>query len=154
MPLLGPRGRAWFCAIFFGGELLLVATAGLRTDRSYGFQMFPEASTVRMRIDRRLDGGRVVPIEQGRWQARDCAGGEHTFVWRQMVHSPAPAALGVPVGAPYGVDNEVQRARDALRWVADHTPDDCETRALVAHVDRTRNGQALDPVELEAARAR
>jgi hypothetical protein len=151
---LGPRGRGWLCALFFGGELVLVATAGLRTDRSYGFRMFPEASSIRVHLDRRLDGGHVVPIQAGAWQAHDCSGDVHRFVWRQMVHWPAPAALDALVGAPYGVDNEVQRTHDAMRWVSDHTPDDCETRALVAHVERTRNGQPLDPLDLEIERAR
>jgi hypothetical protein len=151
---IGPRARAWFCALFFGSEALLVATADLRTDASYGFRMFPEASSIRVHVDRRLEGGRTAPIQSGGWQARDCAGGAHRFVWRQMVRSPAPAVLDAPVGAPYGVDNEVQRTRDALRWVAGHTPDDCETLALVAHVERTRNGRPLDPVDLEVARAR
>jgi len=151
---LGARGRAWFCALFFGGEILLVATADLRTDKSYGFRMFPEASSIRVHVDRRLDGGRLAPVEAGAWQAHDCSGGGHRVVWRQMVRWPAPAVLDAPVGAPYGVDNEVQRTRDALRWVADHTPEDCETRALVAHVERTRNGQPLDPVDLEVERAR
>jgi hypothetical protein len=149
---LGRRGRTAFCVLFFGSEALLIATAGMRSDRSYGFRMFPETSSIVVHVSRRLDGDRVIPIEAGRWQAHDCSGGVHSFVWGKMVRFPAPARLDVPVGAPYGVDSEVHRTRDALRWVADHTPDDCETRALVAHVVPTKNGRALDPIDFEVTR--
>ena len=150
---LGARGRTLFCALFFGGEAVLVATAGLRSDRSYGFRMFPESSVIVVHVSRRLDGGRQVPIEGGRWQAHDCSGGVHSFRWAEMVRYPAPAQLDATVGAPYGVESEVHRTRDALAWVAAHTPDDCETRALVAHIEVRRNGRELEPVDAEVARA-
>jgi len=151
---LGARGRALFCVVFFGSEAVLVATAGMRSDRSYGFRMFPEASTLVVHVSRRLDGGRLVPIEAGRWQAHDCSGAVHSFRWGEMVRYPAPGQLDVPIGAPYGVESEVHRTRDALTWVAAHTPDDCETRALVARIEPRKNGRMLDPVEWEAARGR
>ncbi|HEY1693717.1 MAG TPA: hypothetical protein VGG39_16235 [Polyangiaceae bacterium] len=156
MPDLGERGRRaipWLCGLFFGSELLLIATAGMRSDRSYGFRMFPESSTVEVHVSRRLGDGRTVPIEAGRWRAHDCSGGVHAFSWGRMVRFPAPSRLDAPVGAPYGVESEIHRTRDALAWVAAHTPQDCETRALVARVVPTRNGRVLDPVEFEAARA-
>jgi hypothetical protein len=151
---LGARGRALFCVLFFGSEALLVATAGMRSDRSYGFRMFPESSTIAVHMSRRLDGGRLVPIEGGRWQAHDCAGGVHSFRWAEMVRVPAPSRLDAPVGAPYGVESEEHRTRDALAWVATHTPDDCETRTLVARIEPRKNGRALDPVEIEVAHGR
>jgi hypothetical protein len=151
---LGARARSLFCVLFFGGEALLVATAGMRSDRSHGFRMFPEASTIVVHVARRLDGGRLVPIDGGRWQAHDCSGAVHAIRWGEMVRFPAPAQLDVPVGAPYGVESEVHRTRDALEWVARHTPDDCETRALVAHIEVRRNGRTLDPVVAEVARGR
>ena len=146
------RARAVFCALFFGGEALLIATAKMRSDRSYGFQMFPEASTITVHVARRLGDGQLVPIEQGRWQAHDCAGIPHAFVWSKMVRSPAPWKLDAPVGAPYGTESEVHRARDALRWVADRAPDDCETRALVAHIDTRKNGRTTAGVDTEVKR--
>jgi hypothetical protein len=145
--------RALFCAGFFGVELLLIATAGTRADRSYAFRMFPESSTITVHLSRRLDGGKVARVEGGHWQARDCAGAVHSFQWGAMVRLPAPGWLDRPVGAPYGVESEVERTRDAMRWVADHTPEDCETRALVAQVEATRNGRALEPIDVEVARA-
>lgn len=151
---LGPRGRALFCLVFFGGQAVLVATATMRSDRSYGFRMFPESSYVDVHVSRRLDGGRLVPIEAGRWQAHDCSGGVHAFVWGQMVRFPAPGKLDAHVGAPYGVESEVHRTREAMRWVAEHTPDDCETRALVARVQPVRNGHPLDPVDIEVPRGK
>jgi hypothetical protein len=51
------------------------------------------------------------------------------------------------------VDNEVQRTTDAMRWVLDHTPQDCETRAFVATVDARKNGRAPYSVDLEVPRA-
>jgi hypothetical protein len=151
---LGARGRTVVCALFFGSELLLVATAGMRSDRSYGFRMFPESSSIVVHVSRRLDGGRLVPIEAGRWQAHDCSGRVHSFVWGAMVPFPAPSRLDDPVGAPYGVESEVHRTRDALAWVATHTADDCETRALVAHIEQKKNGRELEPLDVEVARAR
>ncbi|HEY6461582.1 MAG TPA: hypothetical protein VIY73_15550 [Polyangiaceae bacterium] len=150
---LGERGRTIACGLFFGSELLLIATAGMRSDRSYGFRMFPESSMVEVHVSRRLGDGRTVPIEAGRWQAHDCAGGVHAFSWGRMVRFPAPSRLDAPVGAPYGVESEIHRTRDAVAWVAAHTPQDCETRALVARVVPTRNGQALDAVDFEVTRA-
>jgi hypothetical protein len=150
---LGPRGRTWLCALFFGAEALLVATAGMRSDRSYGFRMFPESSSITVHVSRRLSDGTLVPIERGRWEARDCEGASHAFVWGKMVRSPAPFRLDAPVGAPYGVESEIHRTSDALRWVLDHTPDDCETRALVARVEARRNGRQAYDVDLEAVRA-
>jgi hypothetical protein len=69
-----------------------------------------------------------------------------------MVRFPAPARLETTVGAPYGVENEVQRTNDAMRWVLDHTPGDCETRALVATVDARKNGRPPYAVDLEVSR--
>jgi hypothetical protein len=150
---LGPRGRTVACALFFGAEAILVATAGMRSDRSYGFRMFPESSSITVHVSRRLADGTLVPIEKGRWEARDCAGTTHTYVWSQMIRSPAPSRLDAPVAAPYGVESEIHRTNDALRWVLDHTPDDCETRALMARVESRRNGRSPVEVDLEAVRA-
>lgn len=141
------------CALFFGLEAVLVATAGMRSDRSYGFRMFPESSSIIVHVSRRLADGALVPIENSRWEAHDCAGVAHDFVWKSMVRAPAPWRLDGPVGAPYGVESEIHRTGEALRWVIEHTPDDCETRALVARVEARRNGRPVKDVDLEAVRA-
>jgi hypothetical protein len=151
---LGPRGRMAFLALFFGGEAVLIGTATMRTDRSYGFRMFPESSSLVLHVERRLADGKLVPIADGRWNARDCQGNPRSFMWARMVREPAPSRLDKSVGAPYGVDNEVQRAADALRWVSDHTPDDCETRALVATIQVKKNGRPQPEVSLEVTRGR
>jgi hypothetical protein len=150
---LGPRGRLLACAIFFGSEAVLIATAGMRTDHSYGFRMFPESSFVVVHLSRRLDDGRLVAVgKNGHWDAHDCAGTSHPFDWGKMVLWPATSKLDANFGAPYGIENQVQRTRDAMQWVADHTPDDCETRAFVATVDAHRNGRTPYPIELEVIR--
>jgi hypothetical protein len=151
---LGKRGRVAFCAVFFGSEAILVATAGMRSDRSYGFRMFPESSSVVVHVSRRLADGRIVPIEGNRWQARDCSGAQHAFVWGKLVRFPAPAKLDEKLGAAYGVESEIQRTRDAVRWVAAHTPDDCDTQTFVVRVEPTKNGHPLDEVDLEVPHAR
>jgi hypothetical protein len=151
---LGPRGRVTLCAVFFGCETLLIATAGMRSDRSYGFRMFPEASSIVLHVSRRLEDGSIVPIEGGWWQARDCNGAVQRFVWGKMVRPPAPWKLDAPVPAPYGVDSEVHRARDALAWVLAHTEQDCETRALIANVTARRNGRPPYEIAFEVAGAR
>lgn len=151
---VGVRGRTIFCALFFGSEALLVATAGMRSDRSYGFRMFPEASAITVHLSRRMESGDLVPVQAARWQARDCSGAVHSFSWGKMVHYPAPWRFDAPVDAPYGVESEVHRTRDALAWVAAHTPEDCETRAFVAHVVPAKNGRVLDAIDLEVWHAR
>jgi len=151
---LAPRARVLLCAVFFGSEAVLIATAGMRSDRSYGFRMFPESSSIKMHVSRKLDGASLTPIENGRWVAKDCDGQPHAFVWGKMVKPPAPSMLDANVGAPYGVDSEVHRARDALRWVADHTPGDCETRGFVAKVEARRNGRSPYEIDLELPRGR
>jgi hypothetical protein len=151
---LGPRGRTVACAVFFGGEAVLIATAGMRTDRSYGFRMFPESSSIVVHLSRRLGDGRLVSVDKtGRWETHDCAGARTVVQWNKVVRFPAPASLETTVGAPYGVENEVQRTTDAMRWVLDHAPEDCETRALVAIVDARKNGRAPYSIDLEVPRA-
>jgi hypothetical protein len=151
---LGPRARVVACALFFGSEAILIATAGMRTDRSYGFRMFPESSSIVVHLSRRLNDGRLVSVDKtGRWETHDCAGARTFVQWNRLVRFPAPALLEATVGAPYGVDNEVQRTTDAMRWVLGHTPQDCETRALVATVDARKNGRAPYSFDLEVPRA-
>jgi hypothetical protein len=150
---LSPRARTAFVAAFLAGQAVLIATAGGRSDRSYGFRMFPETSAIVVHVSRRLDDGREVPIVGGRWEARDCSGAARTFQWNKMIRPPGPARLDVPIGAPYGVDSGIERTRDALRWVAERSGD-CETRAFVAKVELKKNGVASGSIDLEAARVR
>jgi hypothetical protein len=145
--------RRAFVAVFLIVEAALVATAGLRADRSYGFRMFPEASTVSVHVSRRLDGGRLVPLQAGRWDAKDCGGAGHRLAWGKMVRPPAPWRLDAELGAPYGVEASLEEARGALDYVASHTPEDCETRALVAEVTTRKNGGPPSVVTFEAARS-
>jgi hypothetical protein len=151
---LGRRGRTAICAVFFGSEALLIATAGLRSDRAYGFRMYPESSTIVLQVSRRLQSGETVPILDNRWQATDCDGKLHAFNWRKFARYPAPSRLDEKFSVGYGVDNGVERSRDLVRWVADHTPLDCETQAFVVHLEATRNGRSVEPVDFEVAHAR
>ena len=153
---IGKRGRAFVCVVFFGGEALLIGTAKMRSDRSYGFQMFPESSTVTTCTSRggSRDGRGKSRSRRGFWQANDCSGAPHPFVWQKMVRAPAPWRLDAPVGAPYGTESEVHRAREALRWVTEHTPDDCETQSFAAEVYLHKNGRSTGSVTFEVEHVR
>jgi len=146
---LDPRGRVIACVIFFGAEAISIATAPMRSDRSYGFRMFPESSSLTVHLSRRLQDGTLAPVEDGRWRTHDCSGKPSVVVWGKMVHAPAPSRLDVSVPAPYGVESELHRTRDAMQWVIDHTIEDCETRALVAKVKARRNGGPPYDVDIE-----
>ena len=140
------------CVIFFGAEALLIATAGMRSDRSYGFRMFPEASSLTVHLSRKLEDGTLERVEDGRWRTHDCSGTQYFVFWGKMVHAPAPSKLDVSVPAPYGVESEIHRTRDAMQWVLDHTKEDCETRALVAKIKVRRNGTTPYDVDVEVTR--
>ena len=149
---LNPRWRAIACVLFFGAEAVLIATAGMRSDRSYGFRMFPEASSLTVHLSRKLADGTLERVEDGRWHTHDCSGTPYVVLWGKMVHPPAPSKLDVSVAAPYGVESEVHRTRDAMQWVLDHTKEDCETRGFVAKIKARRNGGAPYDVDLEVTR--
>jgi hypothetical protein len=132
---------------------VLIATAGSRPDRALGFRMFAESATVRLHVERVLDDGGLLPIgEDGAWEARDCAGEPHRFVWGEMVGYPAPWALERELHSPYGGNAALAQARAALGWVAAHTPADCQTLGLRAVVEVRRNGGAPEPHELAVER--
>ena len=138
---LGPNARTLFCALLLVVEAALIATAGRRADRSYGFRMFADSSSVKVSLFRQIDGGALLPVEGEQWTAHDCAGGEHRYVWSDMVRWPAPARLDRTTMAPYGTDAALAETKGALAFIAAHTPEDCETRALVAELTLRRNGR-------------
>jgi hypothetical protein len=77
----------------------------------------------------------------------------HLVVWPKLVHSPAPAKLGSWVAAPYGVESEVHRTRDAMEWVLHHVKEDCETVALVAKIKARKNDRPAEDLVVEVPRA-
>jgi hypothetical protein len=149
---LGPSGRVAFTLVFLASEAVFIATAGARADRSYGFRMFPESSSVSVHLRRRLKDGSVVPLDAaGRWEARDCKGVAHAFAWASYVRPPAPWRLDANIAAPYGVEASLEQVRGALAYVSARAADDCQTTAFVADVTMRKNGG--DPVTVTAEAA-
>jgi hypothetical protein len=115
--------------------------------------MFPESSSLTVHLFRRLEDGTLAAVEDDRWRTRDCNGTGYIVSWGKLVHAPAPSKLDVSVPAPYGVESEVHRTRDAMQWVLDHTKEDCETRGFVAKIKARRNGGPPYDVDIEVTRS-
>lgn len=129
-----------FAACWIAGQAGLVLTAGGRADAAFGFRMFPEASTIEVHLSRVVDG-RLVPAPGGEWSARDDAGQLRHFSWRDRVHDGVLSSVDERVFASYGADAQLTRLQLALDDVADHVPEDGETRQLRADVLVWRNGR-------------
>jgi len=138
---LGPRARVAFAACWIAGQASLILTAGARADHVFGFRMFPEASTLEIRLSREV-GGQVVPAPRGEWSARDAQGQLRHFAWHDRVRDPILSAIDARVFASYGVDAQLARLQRALDDVADHVPEDGETRRLRADVEVRLNSRA------------
>ena len=146
---LGPRARVVFAACWIVGQATLVLTAGARADPAFAFRMFPEASTLEIRLSREV-GGHVVPAPGGEWSARDADGQLRHFSWHDRVRDPILSAVDARVFASYGVDAQLARLQRALDDVADHVPEDGETVRLRADVVVRRNGRGEVSLPLES----
>lgn len=138
-----------FAALWIAAQVALVGTAGGRPDHIFGFRMFPEASTLEIHLWRETAGGSV-RAPRGEWSARDEAGQLRHFAWRDRVRDPILASVDVRVFASYGVDTQLARLGHALDDVADHVPEDRQTRRLRAEVVVRRNGGEPTTVTLES----
>jgi hypothetical protein len=140
---LGLWQRGIFGVVFFGLQLGLIATAGSRPDRVFGFQMFNESSSLKFELFRKLvQDGREhwVPAPEGSWQARTTTGETATFRWTDRVRYRALMQPGVFVHTSYGLDAQLFRLERALKDVITHIPKDVETQALSARVEWIKNG--------------
>jgi hypothetical protein len=146
---LGPWGRTAFAALWIGLQVALILSAGGRADHIFGFRMFPEASTIEIRLWRETAMG-PVRAPQGEWSARDVAGQLRHFSWRDRVRDPILASIDTRVFASYGVDAQLARLGLALDDVALHVPEDAETRRLRAEVLVRRNGRAPETITLQS----
>ncbi len=140
---LGPRTRVAFAAAWIAGQVALVTTARTRPDAIFGFHMFPEATTMLVRLGRVTAQGEQ-PVTAGEWSARDAVGQLRHFSWRDRVHDPVLSTLDARMFAAYGARAQLARLQRALDDMADHTPEDAETVRLVARVTVWQNGH--DPV--------
>ena len=153
---LPPRARVVFAAAFLALQLVLIATAGARPDRVFGFQMFNASADIRIALLRRVrtpsGGERLVPIRRGAWTARDAQGALREFRWSDYVQDSMLQGSDVRVHARYGADAQLHHLQHALQYVARTVDSDHETRAFVARVMVWDNGRPRAPIELEAVR--
>ena len=148
---LGPRARIAFAGAWIVGQAALVSTAARRSDRIFGFRMFPEASTMQVHLARLTAQGEQ-SVAGGEWSAVDRTGQRRHFSWRDRVRDPVLSSLDTRVFAAYGAEAQLARLQRALDDVADHTPEDAETVRLVAHVTVWHNGRDPVAVALESHR--
>jgi hypothetical protein len=139
--------RVAFAALWVGTQGTLVLTADDRADHSFGFRMFPEATTLEIRLGREVSGG-IVPAPGGEWSAGDGHGHSRRFSWHERVRDPVLGSLDRRVFASYGADAQLARLQRALDDVADHVPDDHDTVRLRAEVLVWRNGREATAVTL------
>jgi hypothetical protein len=138
-----------FGACWIASQIALVLGAARRPDHAFGFRMFPEASTVEIRLSREVRG-RWEHALGGEWSARDAQGQLRHFSWHDRVRDPVLGSLDARVFAAYGVDAQLARVALALDDVADHTPEDAETRRLRADVVVAKNGREPTTVTFES----
>jgi len=144
---LRPPARLAFAICWISGQATLVLTAGLRSDRIFGFRMFPEASTLEIHLSR-VTETRTLPALGGEWAARDFAGQLRHFSWRDRVRDPVLERLDTTVFAAYGVSAQLARLQHALDDVADHVDEDDETLQLRADVVLSKNGREPETATL------
>jgi hypothetical protein len=140
-----------FAAAFFGVQTTLIATAGSRPDRVFGFQMFNESSALKFELFRKIEReGREhwVHAPDGVWEARSSNGDSIQFRWTDRVRYSALTQPGVFRHASYGLDAQLFRLERALEDVASHIPEDSETLALSARVDWIKNGREAGHLRL------
>jgi hypothetical protein len=143
--------RTAFAASWIALQAALILTAPSRPDRIFGFQMFPEASTMEVHLLRDV-GGTEVSVSKGEWMARDPAGAPRAWSWNDRVRDPILGRLDTRVFASYGIGTQLARLARALDDVADHIPEDTETVRLVARVDYSYNGREQNTVTLSSHR--
>jgi hypothetical protein len=148
-PSFAPSGRVAFAAFWIAGQVALILSAAHRPDHSFGFRMFPEASTMEIHLLREMRGG-AVRVPRGEWEGIDAQGRSRHFSWRDRVRDPVLARLDERGFASYGADAQLARLQRALDDVADHVPEDSETVRLRADVLVWRNGREPSAVTLES----
>jgi hypothetical protein len=150
---LPPRARVVFAASWFAAQGALVATAPMRPDHAFGFQMFSESSTMSIHVSRRTVDGAIVDVpSSGEWTARGPDRRPRRFSWRDRVKDPLLSNLDTTMQAAYGAAAQLARVQAALDDIATHLPDDTETRSFVADVTIRKNGRDPIVVHLEKDR--
>ena len=111
-------------------QLYAVVAAYDSDTKTFGFQMFPEASRWQADIVRVVEDGSSVPVNQN-WEYR----------WSELVRGRGLTNPFFEHHADSGLRNQFDFLQGALDWVANNTPDDKTTRYLEARVTFTDNGR-------------
>ena len=142
-----PSARVALAGCWIAGQATLVLTASGRPDHIFGFQMFPEASTIEIHLSRETSRGDLA-APGGEWSARDASGQQRHFSWRDRIREPLLGAVDERIFASYGVDTQLARLQRALDDVVAHVPEDGERRRLRADVRVWKNGRPPSTVTL------
>ncbi len=152
---LPPKARLPFSLAYVVVLVAMVAAGQLAPDHVFGFQMFNESSSLRIRLFREVGPARsprLVPMVNGAWRARDARGNRHLFDWHDRVPTGSISHVDRFVHASYGLGAQLFHLERALDDVARHVPLDAETHAFVAVVDTLKNGRDPRTVRFRAAR--
>jgi hypothetical protein len=145
---MGPRTRLAIAGVYLVIQAALVLSAGKRADRTFGFRMAAESSTLVIALSREVrsnagedSGVATVPVAFGEWVARDASGKPRRIAWRERIHQAELTTFDTAVESTSSAESSLAHLQAALDDVASHTPDDAETRALVADVIVQKNGR-------------
>jgi hypothetical protein len=133
-------GRRWVVAAVVALQLAFVVKGYSSDHKPFAFQMFPEASTWRADVVRVTRDGRRIPVSQP-WAG---------YRWDELVGGVGLQYPQVRRHADAGLDNQVAFLDAALDYVADHTPQDRETRYLEAVVTTWHNTDEPQTVVLRS----
>ena len=116
-----------FVALYFGGQLVVVAWSYVRGDRLGGYQMFAETTFFTARLFRVTKDGRREPVHGGTWRARDASGRLREYRWQRYVNDFRLDLLDRRTRAKIGIDVTLKFFQLSLDHVARAVPDDRET---------------------------
>jgi hypothetical protein len=112
------------------GQLTMIVIAYDSDHKTFGFQMFPESSRWQADIFRVQADGTRVPVND-----------DWGYVWSELVTGRGLTYPFANHHADSGLRNQFAYLQGALDWVAEHTPEDTETRHLEADATYTDNGR-------------
>jgi hypothetical protein len=143
---VGSRGRVIarrvIVVAFVVLQLGFIARGYFSDHKEFAFQMFSESSDWRADIVRVTADGDRVPVDAA-WDG---------YEWPLLVRARALAHPTVRHHADAGIDNQLAFLREALAYVASHTPRDTETEYLEATVTYWKNAHAPRHVVLRSPR--
>ena len=129
-------------AVVVVAQLGFVARGYWSDHKEFAFQMFPESSTWQADIVRVTADGSRLPVDEP-WSG---------YRWSDMVVGRGLGSAGSRHHADAGLANQLAFLREALDYVAGHTPNDRETLYLEAVVTTWHNADPPAVVVLRSGR--